>query len=133
MLDRQYHLYSVDTGSFYSNREKYLHNKNFRYRREQKYIGDKLSEMKKAAASPETDAEYQKWLKLMKYKQKKIRESKEKLLALLAHKTAQNETTSGRDHLRMLREDSLNDTRVVSVFDSALSRTIGIEIGRAHV
>lgn len=127
MLDRQYHLYSVDTGSFYSNREKYLHNKNFRYHREQKYIEDKLSAMKKASAFSETDPKYQKWLSLMKHKQRKIRESKEKLLALLAHKTAQNETTGGKDHLRMLREDSLNDTRVVSVFDSALSRTIGIE------
>ena len=34
MLDRQYNMYSVDTGHFYSNHEKYLHNMNCQYRRE---------------------------------------------------------------------------------------------------
>ncbi len=127
MLDRQYHLYSVDTASFYSNHEKNLHDQNFRFHTEQKYIEEKLSALKKVCASPDTDPEYQKWLELREHKRRKIRESKEKLLMLLSHKAAQNEVSDGNDHIRALREDSLNDTRVVSVFDSALSRTIGIE------
>ncbi len=127
MLDRQYHLYSVDTGSFYSNHEKYLHDKNLRYHREQNDIDDKLSALKKDLTAPGAGPEYQKWLGLREHKRRKVRESKEKLLLLLSHKAAQNEASGGKDHIRTLREDSLNDTRVVSVFDSSLSRTIGIE------
>ena len=42
MLDKQYNLYSVDTGHFYSNHEKYLHDMNCKYRRERNYVNNKL-------------------------------------------------------------------------------------------
>ena len=41
MLDIQYNLYSVDTGNFYSNHEKYLHDMNCKYRRERNYVNNK--------------------------------------------------------------------------------------------
>ena len=44
MLDKQYNLYSADTADFYSNHEKYLHNINGRYRKEQVYVKNKLTE-----------------------------------------------------------------------------------------
>ena len=47
MLDKQYNLYSVDTGHFYSNREKYLHDMNCKYRRERNYVNNKLPEIEK--------------------------------------------------------------------------------------
>ena len=47
MLDKQYNMYSVDTGHFYSNHEKYLHDINCKYRRERNYVQNKLPEIEK--------------------------------------------------------------------------------------
>ena len=47
ILDKQYNMYSVDTGHFYSNHEKYLHNMNCKYRRERNYVQNKLPEIEK--------------------------------------------------------------------------------------
>ena len=40
MLDTQINMYSVDTGHFYSNHEKYLHEMNCKYRRERNYVNN---------------------------------------------------------------------------------------------
>lgn len=152
MLDKQYNLYSVDTGHFYSNHEKYLHDMNCKYRRERNYVNNKLPEIEKRLKefgysdndikklknnkteevdiidySYDTVADYLKWNKLIRHKREKAKESKDKLLTLLSHKVAQNELTDGKDHIRCIREGSLNDNNVISVFDSSLSRTIGIK------
>ncbi|MDE6530885.1 MAG: hypothetical protein K2K96_08935 [Lachnospiraceae bacterium] len=145
-------MYSVDTGHFYSNREKYLHDINYRYRRERNYIQNKLPEIEKRLkqfgyseddiknlknnkpeeidiikSSDDAISEYLHWTSLIKHKREKAKESKEKLLTLLFNKVKQNELTNGKDHIRTLKEESLNDTNMISVFDSALSRTIGIK------
>lgn len=152
MLDKQIYLYSVDTGHFYSNHEKYLHDMNCRYRSERNYISNKLPEIEKRLrelgysnddmknlknncteamdmidSSCDAVKEYLHWVRLIVHKREKAKESKEKLLALLSHKVIQNELTDGKDHVRYIREDSLNDNNVISVFDSALTRTIGIQ------
>ena len=152
MLDKQYNLYSVDTGHFYSNREKYLHDMNCKYRRERNYVNNKLPEIEKIlkgfgysdddikklkndkteevdiiGSSYDTVVDYLKWNELIRHKREKAKESKDKLLTLLSHKVAQNELTNGKDHIRCIREGSLNDNNVISVFDSSLSRTIGIK------
>ena len=152
MLDIQYNLYSVDTGNFYSNHEKYLHDMNCKYRRERNYVNNKLPEIENKLKefgysdedirnikndkteevdiienSYDTISEYLHWNKLVKHKREKANKSKEKLLTLLANKVAQNELTDGKDHIRTIREGNLNDNNVISVFDSALSRTIGIK------
>ena len=152
MLDKQYNMYSVDTGHFYSNHEKYLHDMNCKYRRERNYVQNKLPEIEKQLKqfgyteddiknlkndkaeevdivdfSYDTVSEYLHWIRLIKHKREKAKESKEKLLTLLSHKVSQNELTDGKDHIRTIKEDSLNDTNIISVFDSAISRTIGIK------
>lgn len=154
MLDTQIHMYSVDTGTFYTNHEKYLHDMNCRYRRERNYINNKLPgleiQLKEAGYTVEeislmkrnhledlkrpllsdTEAlvkEYIKWNRLIVHKRIKAHESKDKLLLLLANRMEQNEKTQGKDHIRVLREKDLQNNRVVSVFESSLSRTIGIE------
>lgn len=43
-LDRQIHLYSVDTSFFYSSREAYLHRMNQRYRQEHRYLRERALE-----------------------------------------------------------------------------------------
>ena len=76
---------------------------------------------------PNTLAEYLHWKGLMQHKQAKAKKSKDQLLTLLSNKTSQNIATNGKDHIRAIREEQLNDTYIISVFDSALSRAIGIE------
>lgn len=145
-------MYSVDTGHFYSNHEKYLHDMNCKYRRERNYVQNKLPEIEKqlkqfgyteddikkmksdkdqeiALLGGTTDlvVKYYKLSNLIRHKRKKAKESKIKLLTLLSNKVNQNELTDGKDHIRTIKEDSLNDTNIISVFDSALSRTIGIK------
>nr|WP_035317567.1 hypothetical protein [Clostridium sp. 12(A)] len=154
MLDKQCNIYSVDTGHFYSNHEKYLHDMNCKYRRERNYLNNKLADLEKRLNEygytkkdikllksnkseeveteilpehMETIKEYVKWNKLIIHKRKKANESKEKLLSLLSNKIYQNEITNGKDHIREIRDNCLTDNNVISVFDSALTRTIGIK------
>ena len=107
MLDIQYNLYSVDTGNFYSNHEKYLHDMNCKYRRERNYVNNKLPEIEKKLkefgysdediknlkndkieevdiidSSYDIVSEYCHWNELVKHKREKAKESKEKLLTL---------------------------------------------------
>lgn len=127
MLNRQYHLYSIDTGHLFSNHEKYLHNMYCKYRRECSELQKKLPELKKIPEqSDSSETAYQRYIRLTAHKKEKARLAKEKLHSLLSNKTAQNEITKGRDHIRAVRENSMNDTNVISAFDSALSRTMGI-------
>ncbi len=125
---------------------------NCKYRRERNYVNHKLPEIEKKLktfgysahdiknlkngkteevditdASYDTVFEYCHWTRLIRHKREKAKESKEKLLTLLANKVAQNELTDAKDHIRTIRKNSLNDSNVISVFDSALSRTIGIK------
>lgn len=44
-LDKQVDMYSVDTGHFYSNHEKYLHDMNCKYRQERNYVKNKRTEL----------------------------------------------------------------------------------------
>ena len=125
---------------------------NCKYRRERNYVNNKLPEIEKELKefgysdndikklkndkTEEVDiiessynivSDYLKWNELIRHKREKAKESKDKLLTLLSHKVSQNESTDGKDHIRSIREGSLNDNNVISVFDSALSRTIGIK------
>ena len=125
---------------------------NCKYRRERNYVNNKLPEIEKKLkefgysdddikklkndkteeidiieSSYDTVADYCKWNELIRHKREKAKESKDKLLTLLSHKVVQNELTDGKDHIRCICEGSLNDNNVISVFDSALSRTIGIK------
>ena len=145
-------MYSVDTGHFYSNHEKYLHDMNCKCRRERNYVQNKLPEIEKqlkqfgyteddiknlkndkteevdiVASSYDTVSEYLHWTRLIRHKREKAKESKAQLLTLLSNKVNQNELTDGKDHIRAIKEDSLNDTNIISVFNSSLSRTIGIK------
>lgn len=149
MLDRQYHLYAVDTGHFYSHREAKLHDRISQYRTERHAVRLKLQElecalkirgysdkdiqkMKKSKtyeSGGTSDAflsQYLHFLMIDKHKKQKEKQALEKLRTLLTNKTTQNERTNGKDHVRVLNEDRLNDTDVISAFESALSRAIGI-------
>lgn len=161
MLDTQINMYSVDTGHFYSNHEKYLHKMNCKYRRERNYLDnalkktegvlkengytdDDIKELKKIKQEEynniqnEDEKLYVKNYFLICHKRKKAKESKEKLLKVLENKMKQKQKLSDKIKnskiqynkqipLRKLRDDELNDTNVISVFESSLTRTIGIK------
>nr|DAE17372.1 MAG TPA: RNA-dependent RNA polymerase [Siphoviridae sp. ctr2f5] len=145
-------MYSVDTGHFYSNHEKYLHDMNCKYRSEKNYLSNKIKIMKdvmleygytkqdlnaikngnvsKVDIIPYTSRliyKYFYWNSKINHKRQKAKESKDKLLKILKNKVSQNIKVKGKDHIRTLREDDLNDTNIISVFDSSLSRTIGLK------
>ncbi|MCM1100160.1 MAG: hypothetical protein NC079_00585 [Clostridium sp.] len=122
MQDQLYYVYSIDTAHFYSNREQNLHDRIRRYRCELLQLRDSRTKVQ-TEMSP---AARRHWENLTTHKKAKIRETKEKMLTLLSHKVSQNERTAGRDHIRSVRDGSLKDTDIVSVFDSYLSRAIGI-------
>lgn len=154
MLDKQVSMYSIDTGHFYSNHEKYLHDMNCKYRMERNYVKNKLDTLtnkllklglakkdltlyRKKLVLPEGFEindnqelldQFVKCHELIVHKRSKAKESKNKLLTLLSNKVKQNQLTNGKDHIRVLRDHELNDNNVVSVFDSFLTRTIGIPI-----
>lgn len=164
MLDTQINMYSVDTGHFYSNHEKYLHEMNCKYRRERNYVNNMLPKLEEELVTQgynkddfsdwkrctvedyyeqENDfvKEYMKWCLIIKHKREKANLSKEKLLNLLSNKTIQKENLSNKieyckSHnipynkkieLRELRKNELNDNNIISVFESSLTRIIGIK------
>ena len=129
-----------------------MHDMNCKYRKERNYVNNKLPTLEKqllsfgysnddvksiksgnidnidvVEGSEEIIETYQRWINIIAHKRKKSKESKEKLLTLLANKVSQNEAKNGKDHIRTLREDSLKDNDIISVFDSELSRIIGIQ------
>lgn len=155
MLDKQINLFLIDTGTFYSNHEKYLHDMNCKYRKERNYINNQLSQisikLKSLGYSDQffsllksnkidevfssiLDPEHKELIsnylfiqKLIIHKKHKAHESKNQLLSLLKNKIQQNEITNGKDHIRMVREKDIHENNIISVFESTLTRTIQIE------
>ena len=75
MLDAQINIYSVDTGHFYSNHEKYLHEMNCKYRRERNYLTNRLADLKKRLSEDDNAAkECEKITALIEHKRKKAKE-----------------------------------------------------------
>lgn len=153
-LEKQIQIYSVDTGSFYSDDEFELHWKN------QGFCSQK-NELVKEAKCIEEDFEklhvskdnicniddmvidelncdldkkldlkekagrYAEIKEQIRIKNKEIKESKNDLLAVLKDKVEANIESNGAHHIRELREDAITDKSIISVFDSYFTRTIG--------
>lgn len=167
-LDVQVQILSVDTGNFYSNREASLHWLNHKLRIERNNLKKKENKIidtlfkygfnkndlelilndeyafnllgDDSSLLLELVEEYCKIKDLIKWKNKKIKESKNKLLDLLSNKIEMNIYTNGKHHIRELRNlnpsgnkedvfkyvnEPFNDNKIISVFDSAFTRMIG--------
>ena len=69
------------------------------------------------------------WLKEMIAKKNElISKSKEELLKLLENKVEANIKSNSRHHIRELRDNQISKIKIISVFDSALTRMIGAKI-----
>ena len=85
--------------------------------------------------------QYIKWNIIVSHKRDKAKQAKEKLLKLLENKVHQKELLSNKIEycklhnipydkkvqLREIRTDKLNDNNIISVFESSLTRIIGIK------
>ncbi len=132
MLNSQINLYSIDTGHFYSNREKRLSENIFRYQAEIRDLEHENETVDSGHENETVDSEHHfpesaQRTSLIRHKRDLKKETERKLRTLLANKSRQNEKTGGKDHVRHLRGQDLRDNKIISVFESALSRTIGIE------
>lgn len=100
-LSKQVHIYSVDTSAFYNDKENSLHNKilkSYRYRDYLKTLDNVNNKHKK-------------------YISQRITYLKECLYSAFGE----------HSNIRTLRTDSLRDNKVISLFDSVLTRTLGIK------
>lgn len=100
-LSKQVHIYSVDTSAFYNDKENSLHNrilKSYRYRDYLKTLDSVHNRHKK-------------------YISQRITYLKECLYSAFDE----------HNDIRTLRTDSLRDKKVISLFDSVLTRTLGIK------
>lgn len=145
MLDRQIQIYSVDTGSFYSNNEAALHWLNHKLRSQRRKLADEAKTIEEEFEKvdvfkdeicglddesldelgmkerAERYADLKRWMHI---KNGKIKESKDRLLSLLSNKAEANIKSNGKHHTRELREDAVADNNIISVFDSYFTRTI---------
>lgn len=127
------HLYSVDTNNFYFSGEDIIHS-----RLTKGYIlRSKIRKKRKHIYKLHKD--YEGVLKKKKSEELNIHEHKKeyidgiylrvnRLLGRLKKKL-QIEFEDNKGKIRRLKENELNDKKVISVFDSALTRTIGIKEG----
>lgn len=100
-LSKQVHIYSVDTSAFYNDKENSLHNKilkSYRFRDYLKTLDNVNNKHKK-------------------YISHRITYLKECLYSAFEE----------HNDIRTLRTDSLRDNKVISLFDSVLTRTLGIK------
>lgn len=151
MLDMQVQVYSLDTGHFYSNREAYIDLKVHKLRTERNDLIRRIQRIEKELKGygiTENDissillnkCNYSDWnnfkdiCKLAKEhsdckkwvvdKSKKIKKNKLILLGILKNKVNENIKTNGKHHIRLLNENLISNTNMVSVFESTLTRTI---------
>lgn len=147
-LEKQIQIYSVDTGSFYSNNEAALHWSNHKLRSQRRKLVDESKEIESEFAKVDIEkddicnlddetleelgmeclakrySDLKEWIHI---KNLKIKESKDRLLKLLENKVEANIKSNGTHHTRQLRDDAVTEKNVISVFDSYFTRTIGAE------
>ncbi len=122
-LEKQVYIFSLDTSSFYNEDEQKIHIKLLKLYKLKKDIKNKINKISKELSKEENNIESltERKKKLVVAKSKtseKIRLNKEQLISLL------NE----HQGTRILRNDSLRENNIIGMFDSALTRTIGMKI-----
>lgn len=152
-LENQINLYSVDTGNFYTKKERYLHNKNAKIRAERKTIAEKIktqagalkksgyseSDIKKLTTDKNDEVDvvtntesmvdnYIYLSEIKKFKNNAAKSTKNRLQKILENKvTAKGNQKSDVTDLRVLNEDTITDKDVISLFESSLTRMMSIK------
>lgn len=145
-LDRQIHIYSFDTSAFYTDEEKELETATNQliYRKnalkDEKEIlsallGGKLS-VKKAESQYRALYRIKQTEPITMGGHDRIKEIEAELKELnagiKAGKDAIKSTLGAHNEMRQLRPECVIDKNVISVFESMLTRTLGMETGKLH-
>lgn len=131
-LDNQITLYSVDTGNFYTKKERELHNKNAKIRYERKIISEKLKSLTNDVidGNCSESSEYNKLSDIKKLKTQAADKIKAKLLLLMSNKVKAKENAYSKKNVnnncRVLNEDTIDEKNIISIFESSLTRMIGL-------
>ena len=113
-LSKQIYLYSIDTSHFYTDEEDIIHKKLLKL-----YELRKILKNEKIIEKSPVDNDWDFWRKTTN---KLIAEEKENLIALLNKKL--NDSSP-----RILKEEALKDKYIITLFDSSLTRALGLEAG----
>lgn len=108
-LDRQFNIYSIDTSAFYTDEEKEFHDKMFQAKLQIKEIKD--------AEEKDGFIESDK-IELIKSLNREVKETKGILKNVISTNTK----------IRQLRQESIKESNQVSIFDSSLTRSMGLEV-----
>lgn len=124
-LNKQVHIYSLDTSAFYNETEKEIHNKLNKYYLLRKKLNERLAKYEKKKDRGNNIRGYSRLLKSMNnhtliYANNRIKELKDNLCT-------EFEISKSNKHTRMLRSECLINKNIISVFESDLTRTIGIK------
>lgn len=137
-LDNQINLYSVDTGNFYTKKERELHNKNAKIRYERKIISEKLKSLTNDVidGNCSESSEYTKLSDIKKLKTQAADKIKAKLMLLMSNKVKAkenayskkngNNNNNSNNNCRVLNEDTIDEKNIISLFESSLTRMIGL-------
>lgn len=142
-LEKQVYIYSIGTESFYTDEEMLLHNKILKCHILKKKIkikidkcNDKikkvnkeLDELRKKNEDLEKALELYVYGKLLKMRLKELRK-RSKLVNehINLNKDTLKDEFSKSKGIRDLRKDTLTDNKLIGMFDSALTRTIGMNV-----
>jgi hypothetical protein len=110
-LDKQVYIYSVDTSAFYNDEENKIHIKLLKLYLIKKSLTNKIKNLK------EQEERKIKLTKAKKQSTERINKLKSDLISLL----------NKHNSVRELRSDALKENSIIGMFDSALTRTIGMK------
>ena len=115
-LNKQVFLYSIDTSAFYDEKENEIHHDLLKLYNLRKEIKNEKIIKETNSLGIKNDWDF--WKKTIN---KLIDEDKKKLVDLLEERLNNNEP-------RILNEDHIKDKNIVALFDSALTRAMGLKI-----
>lgn len=115
-LNKQVYLYSVATDSFYDEEENKIHKELLKLYTLRKNLKDKRIREKTETFNFQNDWEF--WVKSIN---KIISDDKDKLSSLLDKRLENNKP-------RILNPDSIKDKNIITLFDSSLTRALGLKI-----
>lgn len=115
-LNKQVYLYSVATDSFYDEEENKIHKELLKLYTLRKNLKDKKIREKTETFNFQNDWEF--WVKSVN---KIISDDKDKLSSLLDKRLENNKP-------RILNPDSIKDKNIITLFDSSLTRALGLKI-----
>jgi hypothetical protein len=124
-LDKQVYIYSVGTESFYTDEEVKIHNKMKKLHINKNLMKEKIKKIEKTINKD--DATEKQKVKLIIRKDKLTKGKKKAAKMINKLKSELKHLLNSHSEVRSLREDSLKDNKKIGMFDSALTRTIGMK------